>query len=235
MTLGEAITRVLKRVGLSTSTSTYQDTARDYINQILAEVMPLVPWWFLDKTTTFATVASTRTYNPISGNVTAWWSFVDETNNITLDIITADSYDSFDPDRDETGLPRAVYVGGVDATTGYPAIDIFPLPDQANTIRVRYRADINEWTSSDDATDFVALGIPRIMESVVVYGAAALMLEEEGDEGGASRESGNFQRALDAAKRQNLGMQGNRKNLPVNDDTLNNPSLIRVDSTLAVP
>lgn len=195
--------------------------------------MPMVPWWWLDRTTTFATVASTRTYNPISGNVTAWWSFVDETNNLTLDIIGPDAYDSYDPDRSESGNPRAVYVSGVDDTTGYPAVDVFPLPDAANTIRVRYRLEIAAWTSSDDATELSVLGVPRIIESVLIYGATSLYLEDEGDDGGAGVESQNFQRALMAAKEQNLAMQGNKKNRPVNP--AENPALISVDSTLAVP
>jgi len=234
VTLTQLITRVLRRTGLSTSDTEYQGIAREYINQILAEVMPMVPWWWLDRTTTFATVASTRTYSPVSGNVTNWWSFVDETNNRTLDIIGPDSYDSFDPDRSETGNPRAVYVSGVNTSTGYPEIDLFPLPDAANTIRVRYRAEIAEWTSSNDATSLSALGIPRVMESVLLYGATSLYMEDEGDDGSSGVESSNFQRALRAAKEQNLAMQGNKKNRPVGvlED---NPTLINVDSTLAVP
>jgi len=233
VTLAEAITRVIDRVGLSTTTDAYKDKARSYLNQILAEVAPMVPWWWLDGTTTFATVASTRSYQPVSGNVTAWWSFVDETNNRTLDIISADSYDSYDPDRSETGNPRAIYIAGTDATTGYPVVDVFPLADAAYTIRVRYRKDIDEWTSSNDSTDFVTLGIPRIIESVLIHGAVALYLEEEGDDSGAARESGNFERTLRIALRQNLSMRGNMRATPVNPERTN--ALIQVDSTLAVP
>lgn len=200
------------------------------MNMILAETVPLIPWWWLDITTTFATVSSTRTYTPVSGNVTAWHSFVDESNNLTLNIIGSDSYDSFDPDRSETGAPRDVYVSGVNTSTGYPTIDIFPLPNSAETIRLRYRKDIDEWTSSNDGSDFLALGIPRIMESVLIYGATSLYLEEKGDDEGSEREGGNLARVLDTAKRQNINMQGNKTYLPKRYGK--GPDvLIRVDSS----
>jgi hypothetical protein len=265
---------------------------------ILAEHMPLIPWWWLDKTTTFtttetftisiiagtftagetitgdggstavvdaytagattitahtisaaftasetvtggtsgatATYASTtrtRTYTPVSGNVTAWHSFVDQSNNRTLDIISNDAYDSFDPDRDQEGDARAVYISGVDATTGDPAIDIFPLAPASDVLRIRYRKDVDEWTSSNDSTDFLVLGIPRVFESVLVYGATALYLEDEGDDSGANRESQNLARALDAARRQNKGMQGNRQFFG-RDSGDEFSALIRVDSSI---
>ena len=298
MTLAQGITRILQRTGKSITDSDFKDRARNYVNMILAEHMPLIPWWWLDKTTTFtttetftisiiagtftagetitgdggstavvdaytagattitahtisaaftasetvtggtsgatATYASTtrtRTYTPVSGNVTAWHSFVDQSNNRTLDIISNDAYDSFDPDRDQEGDARAVYISGVDATTGDPAIDIFPLAPASDVLRIRYRKDVDEWTSSNDATDFLVLGIPRVFESVLVYGATALYLEDEGDDSGANRESQNLARALDAARRQNKGMQGNRQFFG-RDSGDEFSALIRVDSSI---
>lgn len=234
MTLTQLITRVLSRTGLSISASDHQDRARDYINQMLAEITPMVPWWWLSRNTTFATVASTRTYRPVSGNVTAWFSFVDETSNRTLEIIGNDAYNSVDPDRSESGSPRAVLITGLDlSNSGFPSVDIFPLPDSVKTIRVQYRADIDEFTSSDDPSDLLALGVPRIVESILEYGAVALYLEENGDDSGASREGGNLSRVLEVALKQNLLMQGNRRALPM--DTSRGPdALIRVDSTKAI-
>lgn len=301
MTLSEAITRVLDRVGLSTSNTTFQGKARNYINMILAETLPEVPWWWLFETTTFTTTetftisgvtgtftagetitggtsgstavvdsytasateikvhtlsaaftasetitggtsgatatysstARTRSYQPISGHVTAWHSFVDQTNNRTLDIISPDSYDAADPDRDMTGDAEAVYVSGTDSSTGYPVIDVYPLAPEGDTIRVRYKKDISEWTSSNDSSELVALGIPRIMESVLVYGAVSLYLEDEGDDQGASREAQNYARTLDLAKKQNLAMQGNRQFKAV-DRTYHEDALIRVDSSVVI-
>ena len=103
MTLSEGITRVLNRVGLSDTTAEYQNRARDYINQIVAETVPLLDWWFLNAETTFNTVASTRTYQPVSGNVTAWYSFMDTTNNRLIEIVGPDEYDLSDIDRSDEG------------------------------------------------------------------------------------------------------------------------------------
>lgn len=215
MTLGQALTRVLRRVGLSTTTAGFQDKARDYINLVLSEVVPDVPWWWLDRTTTFSTSNGTRTYQPVSGNVTAWWSFVDATDERPLEIVGPDEYDASDLDRSETGTVEKVFLAGLDTTTGYPVVELWRTPNSTNTIRVRYRADIDEWTSANDDTDLLVLGIPRIIESVLISGATAYYLEEEGDEGGAKREGENFARVLQIAKRQNIQMQGNRKFMPV--------------------
>lgn len=234
MTLSEAITRVLRRANLSSNNATYQDKARDYINRILSEVCPDVPWWWLDRTTTFDTTASTRTYQPVSGNVTAWWSFVDETNSRPLEIVGSDEYDASDWDQSDTGTVEKVFIAGLDTTTGYPVVELWRTPDTTgDTIRVRYRADIDEWTSSNDSTDLLTLGIPRIIESVLVSGATAYYLEENGDDSGAAREGKNFDRVLQIAKRQNIQMQGNRRYPPaVPPDT---DLWIPIGTTLAVP
>ena len=112
MTLSQAITTVLKRVGLSTAAGELQDQARLYLGMVVAEVSPLADWWWLDRTTTFSTVASTRTYTPISGNVAAWFSFVDQSNNRTLAIVGPDEYDALDLDRDDAGTVESVFIGG---------------------------------------------------------------------------------------------------------------------------
>jgi len=218
MTLSEGITRVLNRVGLSDTTSEFKDRARDYMNQMLAETVPLVDWWWLDRTTTFNTVASTRTYTPVATNVTAWYSFFNETDQRPIVIVGPDEYDLSDIDRSEEGTVDKVFLGGQDTTTGYYTLELWRTPSSVVTIRIRYKADVAEWTSSNDSSEFFALGIPRIMESVLVYGAAALYMEENGDDSGAGREGGNLARALDAAKKQNVAQQGNRRYIPLPAD-----------------
>jgi len=283
MLLSTAITRVLTRSGKSVSDADLMTVARDYISMTVAEVIPLVDWWWLDRTTTFKTTRSltitgvtgtytsgetvtdgqasaysatvdnydatngilnvysendvtptgtltggssgatstyssrafTRSYQPISGQVTAWWSAVDETNNRPLDIVGPDFYDNSDPDRDSQGSVYAVLVAGLDATTGYPVLDLINLPSTTNeTMRIRYRQEIGIFASTDDATDLSVLGLPRIMENVVIYGGVHKYLEQNGDDEGSFRELANFDRAMAAAKKQNLNMQGNRRYLP---------------------
>ena len=55
MTLGEAITMVLNRVGLDTTNADFKNEARNYINLTAAEIAALVDWWWLDRTTSFLT------------------------------------------------------------------------------------------------------------------------------------------------------------------------------------
>ena len=214
MTLAQAITRTLRRAGLTESDSSEQDRARECLSMVLAEVMAVTKWWWLDRTTTFNTVASTRTYQPVSGNVSNWWSFVDETNDNPLGIVGPDKYDLLDLDRGDEGTVEAVHIEGLDATTGYPVIGLWRTPSAVATIRIRYQIDIAEWSSTNDTSQMLALGTPRLIENILIYGAAGMILDEEGDENQALMESRRKDRAMDLAMRQNLAMQGNRSYVP---------------------
>jgi hypothetical protein len=233
MKLSAAITRTLRRAGLSTTDTTEMDRGREALSLIVAEVIAPVPWWWLDRTATFPTVASTRTYQPISGNVSAWFSFYDETNDNPIAIVGPDKYDLLDGDRSETGDVKAVFVEGLDDSTGYPVIGTFPTPSAVATIRVRYRLDIAEWTSTNDAKELSVLGLIRIAENVIIYGGSALLLEEEGDRDQASQEWGHHFRTLDYLKRQNLNMQGNRSYVPSGSIAGDDPLILRIGTDLA--
>jgi len=228
MTLSQAITTVLKRVGLSTTAGELQVQARLYLGMVVAEVSPLASWWWLDRTTTFSTVASTRTYTPISGNVAAWHSFVDQSNNRTLAIIGPDEYDALDLDRDDTGTVESVFIGGLDSSTGYPTLELWRTPSAVATVRVRYRQDIGAWTSSNDSSALLALGIPRIMENVLIYGASGLYMDEEGDEGSAAKEDARYAQALNLALRQNTLQQGNRRYPPLRNRAGDSELVLRI-------
>ena len=227
MTQIQAIKTVLKRVGLSTANSELQDQARLYLSMVVAEVSPLADWWWLDRTATFDTVASTRTYTPISGNVAAWFSFVDESNNRTLDIVGPDEYAALDLDRDDAGTVEAVFIGGLDSSTGYPTIELWRTPSAAATIRVRYRRDVLLDISQDN-NELLVIGIPRIIESVLIYGASALYLDEEGDEGSAAKEDARYSQALSLALRQNSRQQGNRRYPPLRNRAGDGELVLRV-------
>ena len=63
MLLSAAITLVLTRTGKTISETDSRDQARQYLSLATTEfIQPtLAMWWFLDKTTTFTTVAMTST------------------------------------------------------------------------------------------------------------------------------------------------------------------------------
>lgn len=279
-TLGDSITTVLQRVNLSPGVTAHKDQARKYLSRLGAEVYPLVPWLFLNRTTTFrttqtltitgasgtftvgetitgttstdtavvdhhdttnsllyvysesgaltatetitgatslvtatyASAAYTRVYTPVSGPITNWVSFTDETNEQPLGFIGRDQYDALDPARSDTGTAYDVMVGGLNADTGYPEIELWYTPSTTNTtIRVRYQMDIAAWASTDDATTLQVLGIPRQLEAVLEHGAMELYLQEKRHYQAASEERANKKRAMESATTQNARMQGNRR------------------------
>tara|TARA_Y100000034_G_scaffold132859_1_gene196871 strand:- start:122 stop:1048 length:927 start_codon:yes stop_codon:yes gene_type:complete len=302
-TLSGAIDTTLQRVRISVTKEEHRDQTRKYLSMIGQELWPLVPAWFLDRTTTFKTTrtltvtgasgtftagetvtdaqgspysatvdsydatngylyiysentvtptgtltggssgatatyssrAYTRVYRPVSGPVTNWWSAKDESNDRPISIIGPDDYDNADIDRDEENDIQALFVGGLNTNTGYPELEAFPTPGTTgDTIRIRYRIDIAAWTSANDSATLQVLGIPRSIESLLIYGASGLYLEENRHYQMAKVESVNAERALASARSQARRMQGNRRYLPRRrrgggDGGVN----IRVDSSLA--
>jgi hypothetical protein len=65
----------------------------------------------------------------------------------------------------------------------------------------------------------------------LISGAVSYYEEEAGDDSGANKESGNFNRLLNAAKKQNVAMLGNRRWIPPMDDE---GPLLTIDNTTVV-
>lgn len=97
MTLGDAITMVLNRVGLDTTNSDFKNQARNYINLTAAEIAALVDWWWLDRTSTFLTT-NTLTVTGGSGTFTAGETITGGTSSKTAKV---DSY---------SASPKEIYV-----------------------------------------------------------------------------------------------------------------------------
>lgn len=183
-------------------------------------------------TATYGSSANTRVYTPVDGAVTAWWSFVNETDEWPLEIVGPDEYDMSDEDRSLTGSVYKVFIGGVDTTTGYPTIELYYTPSSTNvTIRVRYQIAITEWGASNDNQTFLKLGFPQIAESALIYGAAKLYYEEKGDEAGAQREAAEMNRVMRLMMKANLAQQGNRR-YPASDQPYS--FIVRTDNSLVV-
>jgi hypothetical protein len=169
------------------------------------------------KTCTFGSSTETRLYSPISAQVSAWYSFYDRTNGDRIDIIDPDAGDLYDGEQDETGDLAGVVIEGLDDTTGYPVIQLYPAPSTTNeTVQVRYRQDIAAWSSSNDATELSVLGIPRLLEHGIVEGATALHRSEKGDVEGAAEARNALSTAVELLQEQNVLMQGNQRYMPRN-------------------
>ena len=97
MTLGEAITMVLNRVGLDTTNVDFKNEARNYINLTAVEISALVDWWWLDRVTSFKTTA-TFTVSGGSGTFVAGETITGGTSGSTA---TVDGY---------SASPKEIYI-----------------------------------------------------------------------------------------------------------------------------
>jgi len=164
-------------------------------------------------TATYASTTYTRVYTPVSSQVLGWRSFYDVDNERELTIVGPERYDELDPTKADTGTVYAVMVGGMNADTGYPEVELWYVPSTTGaTIRVRYdKALASVWTSSNDATELQVLGVPLHFENALIFGAATLYLEENRQYDAAKVEEGNLQRTLQSARDANRRMQGGRR------------------------
>tara|TARA_R110000737_G_scaffold31803_1_gene50182 strand:- start:7594 stop:8514 length:921 start_codon:yes stop_codon:yes gene_type:complete len=174
-------------------------------------------------TSTYASRAFTRVYTPVSTGVTAWWSATDVTNERPLSIVGPDQYDAIDEDRTEEGNVTALFIGGVNTTTGAPEIELYRVPSTTNTtIRVRHDISIIQWSSSNDLSSLQVLGIPQVLEMAVVTGGSYLYLKQLHHDRKAADEKNEYDEWVELALRQNVRMQGNRRYeaLPTNQVSL---------------
>jgi len=109
MTLAQAITMTLNRVGLLTTNTTYKDQARLYLNMAAKRVSGEIggKWWWLHKTTTFNTT-KTLTVSSITGTFTAG-------EIVELDADTT-IIGTIDADYDVTNYPTALLLSSVTGT-----------------------------------------------------------------------------------------------------------------------
>ena len=66
------------------------------------------------------------------------------------------------------------------------------------------------------------------MENVLIYGASALFMDEEGDEGSAAKEDARYNQVLSLALRQNSRQQGNRRYPPLRKRAADSELVLRV-------
>ncbi len=111
MTLKKVMEMALRRAGLNEETSSFLDNARDYFNVGLRDLSERRAWRWLFKSSTFTTTSSTRNYS-LASDVMRPLSFVNTTDNHTMDIVDASVVDRVDPDADEEGNPDLYILQG---------------------------------------------------------------------------------------------------------------------------
>lgn len=162
--------------------------------------------------------AVTRQYQ-LASDVLQPYSWRDESNNRRLTIASWDEMDAADPDQDEEGDVRLVIPEGVDASTGYQVVALFPLHSTSNeTLRYRYYSFTPDWTSGDDNTE-MDRWVPQVLQPALIYAGASLYKQEKGDDDGAESERIEYDRQVDRGLRVNARMFGNRRRARAGDSS----------------
>lgn len=206
----------LDRVGLTVLNGTFKDRARDYLNLVGEDVFSRVRWNWRLKSGTLATVSSQRAYS-LASDVLELLSMRDTTNDREIMVVDQGWVDAWDADADETGDPVAVALRGINTTTGYVDVDLYPTPTSILSLAYRYYSQWVTLTVVNDDTDLLPK-VPAYVQTALVHGVAQLYYEEKGDpEMGAleeARKEAVIARALErnamahASRRDRLGRVG---------------------------
>lgn len=198
----------LASVGLAISNTGFKTRAREYLDLTAVDITNRTRWAWRFKDTTLTTVASTRGYS-LASDVLEPLAFRDQTNNHPLEMATTYVPDTLDPDASETGQPRVVVLTGINATTGYWSVDLFPTPTATLTIGYRY---FSYWTplnsnGNDDTTD-LAPKIPAWVQPALIKGVTEKFQREKGNYRVADRERQEMEAILAQALTRNTQSQG---------------------------
>jgi len=202
MTLTTLLTLAGARAGNKTLSTSEKDRVRTYFNIVQADLQNLAKWRFLYKTSTITTTAATRSYS-LASNVAYPITFWDYTNNREMRIVNPEDIDRDDPDQDEDGEARWVSMTGVNSSTGYWEVDLYPTPDTSSeSVKYRYYAFWPDLDSDDDDTELLTLGYPRHIQNILYWGTAAMWCEE-GNHKPAPDEWAKYAISLEAALKVN--------------------------------
>lgn len=178
MTPSEMFDIAFNRAGTKNPTTIDTNRAREYLNIISTDVENMARWRFLYRTSTIATVDGTRSYS-LASDVLYPIHFWDLTNNRPLTTRNPEDITNYDPDEDFESESYLVSITGINTTTGYWEVDLYPTPDTtAETIKYRYYATIADLTSAGDDTD-LAPKYPKWLQNALLWGLCAIYKEEK--------------------------------------------------------
>ena len=217
MTNIEILQIALRRVGLNTNSSTFKNSARDYLNLVGKDIQSREQWNWLFKSATFNTVADTRTYS-LETDVLTPLSFRNITENHVIIVQSTQDIDAAAPDSSTDGAPRFVAINGID-TNGAIQVTLYPTPDGVDSIGYRYYRQIPDFVELED-NNSINQYYPQVIQPALIYGISSLFKQEKGDDQGAGVDINEMESVLAIASRQNLSVQGNRKfRMRRSDDT----------------
>ena len=180
MTLLKCLQLGLQKAGLSQSSSTFQDTARDYFNIGMKEIASMHDWRWLYKEGTISASSSSNDYDLANG-VLKPLSMRTTTNDYNLRIVDNFAIDGNDPDESESGQSDFVAAARWNPTNGVWEVRLYPKPSANDTIKYRYLAYLTDFTSSNDSSETDVLGIPDWIATAMLHYVAAKLQGVYGD------------------------------------------------------
>ncbi len=195
MTLLKCLQLGLQKAGLSQSSSTFQDTARDYFNIGIKEVATMHDWRWLYKEATISAGSSTNDYDLADG-VLKPLAFRTTTNNYVLKIVDNFEIDWNDPDENETGNSDFVAAARWNTTSGVWEVRFYPAPSANDTIKYRYVAYLTDFTSANDSSQTDVLGIPDWIATAMVHYIASKLQGVYGDFEGQAQDDQIFRQMI---------------------------------------
>ena len=216
MTLTKCIQLSLANAGLSSSSATFVDKARDYINLGMKEISATKQWRWLYKEETITVTASTSTYN-LATDCLRPLAFQNPSDDFEMRMVDNLKLDRVDPDNDLSAGAENAAVVNWDSTNTAWTVRFWPIPDtNSETVKHRYYAYIADWTSSNDASELDTLGIPDWTQTALMYWAASKVMEEKQDHEGSQLAMQSYRQMLNfyaEADEDMSGSQGNITNL----------------------
>ena len=220
MTNIEVIQLALRRVGLSTTSTTFKDGARSYLNMATKDLASRAKWFWLFKESSFTCVSGQRSYS-LAADVAEPLSFRNHTQDHVLVMWSSQDLDANDPDHSETGDPRYVSIDGINSSTGYISVALYPKPDNStDVVKYRYYAFVPDFTSSDDG-DSLDPYVHPLLQPALAFGVSALYKQEKGDDQGSMVDKAEMERVIQRGLLQNTVVQGNRSYRMRRRDSMN--------------
>jgi hypothetical protein len=188
----------LIRQGNTDSDSNFETLIMNWGNRTLQEIwmgkgLLISPnWWWLSKTYSFPTVADQMTYDLPTFIDAMKVQVVKELDDDTkLTYVDQRQFDKLvpDPSGQATGIPYAYTIWSRDTTTYKPYIRLYPIPDAAYTIYMRFYGNLTMYAA---ATPTAVNEVPTKYDVVVLDGVLEKFFQQYPQYGDTNSKKADF-------------------------------------------
>ena len=169
LTAQDMVEMVRDSLGGETSETISDTRVLRYINQSYLEICSQYGFDQLDTDTTVTTTSGTAEYELSVSDVMEIKNVVDDTNNLTLYIMSEDQYYRFTQGNAQSGVPIYWYIDGVGTNSRWN-MKFWPTPNGTYTINVYYNKKPTELVLTPAATSAI---IPEQWDDSIIYRAVS--------------------------------------------------------------